>query len=88
MRLLHVGILHYLTLPFTEQLRALYLGDNDFETLPPEIGELRSLQVVNLTNSLIIFMCTVKFILKMWLCLNSKKITSPMVFERVDNAIH
>ena len=32
---------------FAEQLRALYLGDNDFETLPPEIGELRNLQVVN-----------------------------------------
>ena len=29
-----------------EQLRALYLGDNDFETLPPAIGELRNLQVV------------------------------------------
>ena len=31
---------------FLEQLRALYLGDNDFETLPDEIGELRNLQVV------------------------------------------
>ena len=36
----------------SEQLRALYLGDNDFETLPDEIGELRNLQVV--TCSLIL----------------------------------
>ena len=41
-----------LFITFAEQLRALYLGDNDFETLPPEIGELRNLQVVinNLMN--------------------------------------
>lgn len=30
-----------------ETLRALYLGDNDFETLPPEIGQLKNLQIVS-----------------------------------------
>lgn len=30
----------------TESLRALYLGDNDFEYLPPEIGQLKNLQIV------------------------------------------
>ncbi|KAG8334556.1 Ras suppressor protein 1 [Homalodisca vitripennis] len=29
-----------------ETLRALYLGDNDFEVLPPEIGLLKNLQIV------------------------------------------
>ena len=40
--------LHWYALLFSlvEQLRALYLGDNDFETLPDEIGELINLQVV------------------------------------------
>lgn len=31
----------------TETLRALYLADNDFEYLPPEIGQLKNLQVVS-----------------------------------------
>jgi len=31
----------------TETLRALYMGDNYFETLSPEVGRLRSLQIVN-----------------------------------------
>lgn len=30
----------------TETLRALYLGDNDFEFIPPEIGQLKNLQIV------------------------------------------
>ena len=30
-----------------DQLRGLYLGDNDFEALPGEIGQLTSLQVVS-----------------------------------------
>lgn len=30
-----------------ETLRALYLGDNDFETIPPEIGQLKNLQIVS-----------------------------------------
>jgi len=29
-----------------ETLRALYLGDNDFEKIPPEIGHLKNLQIV------------------------------------------
>lgn len=32
---------------FLETLRALYLGDNDFEFLPPEIGNLKNLQIVS-----------------------------------------
>lgn len=30
----------------TETLRALYLGDNDFEYIPAEIGNLKNLQIV------------------------------------------
>lgn len=30
----------------SETLRALYLADNDFEYLPPEIGHLKNLQIV------------------------------------------
>jgi len=30
-----------------ETLRALYLGDNDFETLPADIGKLVNLQIVS-----------------------------------------
>jgi Leucine-rich repeat (LRR) protein len=29
-----------------ETLRALYLADNDFEFLPPEVGLLKNLQIV------------------------------------------
>jgi Leucine-rich repeat (LRR) protein len=32
---------------FPDTLRALYLGDNDFENLPPEIGKLKNLQIVS-----------------------------------------
>lgn len=32
---------------FSDTLRALYLGDNDFEFLPPEIGKLKNLQIVS-----------------------------------------
>ena len=34
----------------TETLRALYLADNDFEHLPPELGQLQNLQIVS-TNA-------------------------------------
>lgn len=30
-----------------ETLRALYLGDNDFEYLPKEVGQLKNLQIVS-----------------------------------------
>lgn len=30
-----------------ESLRALYLGDNDFETIPAEVGNLKNLQIVS-----------------------------------------
>lgn len=48
---LHVNIFSYklhITLFFLpiETLRALYLADNDFEYLPPEIGQLKNLQIV------------------------------------------
>lgn len=33
----------------SDTLRALYLGDNDFEVLPPEIGKLKNLQIVSET---------------------------------------
>lgn len=32
---------------FIETLRALYLGDNEFEYIPPEIGNLKNLQIVS-----------------------------------------
>ncbi len=32
---------------FSDTLRALYLSDNDFEHLPPEIGNLKNLQIVS-----------------------------------------
>lgn len=32
---------------FAESLRALYLADNDFEYLPPEVGKLKNLQIVS-----------------------------------------
>lgn len=32
---------------FIETLRALYLGDNDFETLPADIDKLINLQIVS-----------------------------------------
>lgn len=30
-----------------ETLRALYLGDNDFEHIPANIGQLKNLQIVS-----------------------------------------
>jgi len=33
-----------------ETLRALYLADNDFEYLPPEIGQLKNLQIVRFSS--------------------------------------
>lgn len=30
-----------------ETLRALYMGDNDFEFIPPNIGQLKNLQIVS-----------------------------------------
>lgn len=40
---------------FSETLRALYLGDNDFEYLPPEIGNLKNLQIVS--SAIVIIIC-------------------------------
>lgn len=37
----------YVNFYLTETLRALYLGDNDFEYLPKEIGNLKNLQIVS-----------------------------------------
>lgn len=34
---------------FAETLRALYLGDNEFEHLPAELGNLKNLQIVFVT---------------------------------------
>lgn len=39
---------------FLETLRALYLGDNDFEYLPPEVKNMKNLQIV---SELIWFIC-------------------------------
>ena len=35
---------------FTVPLRALYLGDNEFENFPPEVQHLKNLQVVSTSN--------------------------------------
>jgi len=40
-------------LSISAPLRALYLGDNEFEVLPPEIKNLVNLQVVNLKYILV-----------------------------------
>lgn len=37
----------YFNICFAETLRALYLGDNDFEYLPAEVGNLKNLQIVS-----------------------------------------
>lgn len=34
-----------------DTLRALYLGDNDFEYLPPEIGRLKGLQILSMREN-------------------------------------
>ncbi|XP_033728222.1 ras suppressor protein 1-like [Pecten maximus] len=34
-----------------DTLRALYLGDNDFEVIPPEIGRLKNLQILVLRDN-------------------------------------
>lgn len=39
---------NFIDLFFAETLRALYLGDNDFEFLPPGIGNLKNLQIVSI----------------------------------------
>lgn len=36
-----------LSLLLVETLRALYLGDNDFEYLPPEVKNMKNLQIVS-----------------------------------------
>jgi Leucine-rich repeat (LRR) protein len=37
----------YIHFVFIETLRALYLADNEFEYLSPEIGSLKTLQIVS-----------------------------------------
>lgn len=37
----------HMNFSFLDTLRALYLSDNDFEVLSPEIGQLKSLQIVS-----------------------------------------
>ena len=39
----------------TDTLRALYMGDNDFEVLPDEIGKLKNLQIVSFYNLSMVF---------------------------------
>jgi len=41
----------------TDTLRALYMGDNDFEVLPDEIGKLKNLQIVSLYYISVEFQC-------------------------------
>lgn len=40
-------ILMWQLILIAETLRALYLGDNDFEFLPTEVGQLKNLQIVS-----------------------------------------
>lgn len=42
----------------SESLRALYLGDNDFEYLPREIGNLKNLQIVCIRLFILLFFST------------------------------
>lgn len=51
-------IICYVT--FSETLRALYMGDNDFEYLPPEIGNLKNLQIVS--STMVIIICLLNII--------------------------
>lgn len=41
-------IFHSFIYFYLETLRALYLGDNDFEYLSPEIRNLKNLQIVSI----------------------------------------
>lgn len=36
----------WLSVRCSETLRALYLGDNEFEFIPPGLGNLKNLQIV------------------------------------------
>jgi len=47
MRCLLCGSYCNLVVFVAETLRALYLADNDFETLPADIGKLVNLQIVS-----------------------------------------
>ena len=46
------------TIRCLETLRALYLGDNDFERLPAEVGQLKNLQIVRFISLATIFSVT------------------------------
>lgn len=46
---------------FAETLRALYLGDNEFERLPPGLGNLKNLQIVSLSCFVFVSMITMFF---------------------------
>lgn len=43
----HHVLLNVTLLTVSDTLRALYLGDNDFETIPPDICKLVNLQIVS-----------------------------------------
>lgn len=43
----HHVLLNVTLLTVSDTLRALYLGDNDFETIPPDICKLANLQIVS-----------------------------------------
>lgn len=43
-------LFHYM-IRISETLRALYLGDNEFEFLPPGLGNLKNLQIVSLLET-------------------------------------
>lgn len=51
----HCWLIFFLSVYFSDSLRALYLGDNDFETLPPEIGKLKNLQIVSYHETCVTF---------------------------------
>lgn len=44
-------ITKYLQKNISETLRALYLGDNYFENVSPELSKLRNLQILVLRNN-------------------------------------
>ena len=39
-----------------DTVRALYMGDNDFEHIPPEIGRLTNLQIVSERDAIVLYL--------------------------------